>query len=193
VENDYKEEDDGNEKEDNDRKFEVGKIQHSVSEQIKVRFNTTYSAVLQQTLLAQSLFKKERMSFIALCKGAIALLKRENERSLFLSLFSKDNVKNDCSFAFSKRAKMSKKLAIFQIAHFSLKKRAIPHYQYEQILGNSFTHLLNRSSLIFKRVIVQSLAQSLFKKEQMSNCAFCCSLQKSKRAIALCRSFEKSE
>jgi len=52
---------------------------------------------------------------------------------------------------------------------FRSKKRAIAHYQYEQILGNSFAHLLNRSSLIFKRAIVQLL----FKKEQISDRSFC--------------------
>jgi len=56
--------------------------------------------------------------------------------------------------------------------------------------------LLIRSSLIsalFKRAIVRSLAQSLFKKEWMSDRFFRRSLQKSEREITFCRSFEKSE
>jgi len=64
------------------------------------------------------------------------------------------------------------------------------------IMGSRVGQLLICSLLIsalFKRAIVRSLAQSLFKKEQMSDCSFRRSLQKSnpsfvtllKKAIAL--------
>jgi len=82
---------------------------------------------------------------------SFALLKRVNERSLFFRSFQKSDQMSDRSFAFSKRAtkrafalskratkkrslfrsfkksereKMSEKWAIFQIAHFSLKKKS---------------------------------------------------------------------
>jgi len=53
--------------------------------------------------------------------------------------------------------------------------------------GWAIAHSLICSSLIsalFKRAIVRLLAQSLFKKEWMSDPSFCRSLQKSDRAIA---------
>jgi len=56
--------------------------------------------------------------------------------------------------------------------------------------------LLIRSSLIsalFKRAIVRSLPQSLFKKERRRDCSFCRSFQKSKRAIALLSLFSKEQ
>jgi len=129
-----------------------------------------------EQLLFSLLFAKEQKSD----RSFVALLKRPNERSLFRS-FKKNE------------QKMSKKGAIFKIPHFSLKKRAIAHYQYEQILGNSFAHLLNCSSLIFKRAIVQSLAQSLFKKERMSDRSFCRSLQKKKSEWAIALSLFQKE
>jgi len=112
---------------------------------------------------------------------SFALWKRANERSLLLSLFAKKQKSDRSFFDLSKIAWKWAKNERFSKSHiFRSKKRPIAHYQYEQILGNrSLAHLLNLSSLIFKRAFVQLLAKSLFKKERMSDCSFCRSLQKS--------------
>jgi len=73
----------------------------------------------------------------ALCKRAneqslFALFKRATKREIALLLFQKER-SLFCSFKKSERAKMSKKWAIFQIAHFLLKKRAIAHFQNERM------------------------------------------------------------
>jgi len=67
--------------------------------------------------------------FVALCIRAIALFllfsKEQQKEQLLFCSFKKSDKKSNGSFALSKRAKakMSKKWEIFQIAHFSLKKK----------------------------------------------------------------------
>jgi len=60
-------------------------------------------------------------------RSFFTLFKRATKREMALLLFQKERQKEQSlihSFKKSKRAKMSKKLAIFQIAHFSLKKKS---------------------------------------------------------------------
>jgi len=128
------------------------------------------------------LFSKERLSDRSFCcslqksKWAIALFslfskERQKERSLFRS-FKKNDEKSNRSFTLSKRAK-EQKWGIWKIANFLLKKRAIAHFQNEQManpgcrVGQSLIRLFAHHSFL------------LLSKEQLSNRLLICSFKKS--------------
>jgi len=128
--------------------------------------------------------KSERA--ITLC---VALLKRAIV--LTISLFWKERQKERSllrSFKKYEKVKMCEKLAIFQIPHFSSKKRAIAHCQTRsmrkwlkwaigQLLICSFVHLFICS--------IAHCSFSLFSKERLCDRSLNCSLKKSECAIAL--------
>jgi len=141
----------------------------------------THSLICSFALRSFPLFSKEWLCDRSLNRSLkksewaialyVALCKRAKERSLFCRPFEKSKWAIPL---FKKATKRAIAISLFQKEQKS-KNELIAHYQYEQILGNSFAHLLNPSSLIFKKAIVRSLAQSLF----------CCSFEKSEWTIAL--------
>jgi len=132
--------------------------------------------------LAHLLFKKERMSNCSFrrslqksdCLLIRSLKKSEWAITLFVALFKRATKRAIALLFFQKerKSKNEQKWAILKIAHFSLKKKEWSLIIYMNKCW-AIAHSLNCSSLIFKKAIVQSLAQSLFKNEQ------------SERAIAL--------
>jgi len=121
---------------------------------------------------------------------AIALFKRTMKRAIALSLFQKERWKERsliCSFKKSERAKMSEKWVIFQIAHFSIKKRAIAHFQSEQ--------MVNPGCRVGQSLIRSFAHRSfpLLSKERLSNRSLNCSFKKSNWAIALFSLFSKEQ
>jgi len=144
--------------------------------------------------LAHSLFKKERMNNRSFCRSlqkihraiplCVTLLKKANEQSLFLLLFSKEQKKSDRSFALSKRSKMSDR----SFSKFKMNKCLTLQSRVWQSLIRSIAHpsfskerlcdrSLNRS---LKKANERSLFLSLFAKDRKSDGSFCHSFKKSK-------------
>jgi len=107
------------------------------------------------------------------CCSFFALFKRATKRAIAFSLFHKEQQKSDRSFALSKRAK-EEKLAIFQIAHFSLKKKR----------DRSFSKWMNAQPWVGQSLICSSLISALFKRV-IEHCLLIRSFKKSIWAIAL--------
>jgi len=148
---------------------------------------------LIRSSLISALFKRATKRAITL---SLFQKERQKERSLFQkeqraerSLFQKEQRAERsllCSFKKNESAKMSKKWAIFQIAHFSLKKKS----------DRSFSKWANAQpcSCRVGQSLIHSFAHRsfpLFSKERRSDCSFWHSLQKSDWAIVFFLLFSK--
>jgi len=125
----------------------------------------------------------------------IAFSKRAIVRSLFFSLFSREQKKSDRTIALSKRAneqKCANKVLHFQITPFLLFIKSHCTFQTVQMpnpalrlrTGLSIRIIAHCIIALLKKVIVRLLAQLLFPKEQLCKRSFLHFSKEQKRGIA---------